>query len=451
MVKHPHEIPITYLNKGQAYSLSIADSNRPPLPTQLTYRTHIRISFEEDEQRSKPASCWQLWKEGRGVNEAHQRGGKLQAVEYVQGDGGNDEDKDRQIQLENASFDGFSVTWTPNSASGSAECAIPVRFNFLSTDFSHSKGVKGIPVRLCAKTEVISSDDTEVANSGNPEVCYCKVKLFRDHGAERKLSNDVSHVKKGIEKLKQQMAQAEVGGGFGKRKRHSSSFGLKAPEDRATKIVKPHRRWSIDSQTDGSGRMSLDDDLATKLAMMQDMFTSTKSVSTLNLRGEEADDPTLHPVHLPGEGIKAESGTGELFQDTTTSATSTFSPESSAVSFSLNSPHQTMRAQFPRVGFDSVDGSMEQSRPCSEGALDKFLPRHHPARVNRVGNRQGVGFIDAVDVDPMYQPPTEALPKPGKHQTHIRHIEKILMIISCMSLHPLPPNRFHLLPSRLSN
>ena len=76
-----------------------------------------------------------------------------------------------------------------------------MRFNFLSTDFSLSKGVKGIPVRLCAKIELLSPGE-EVGAIYEAEVCYCKVKVFRDHGAERKLSNDVAYVTKAIERLK---------------------------------------------------------------------------------------------------------------------------------------------------------------------------------------------------------------------------------------------------------
>ncbi|KAJ8129860.1 hypothetical protein O1611_g3770 [Lasiodiplodia mahajangana] len=221
MIKHADEIPVTYLNKGQAYSLTIVDTNSalPAVPG-TKYRTFIRVSFEDDQQRQKPGVCWGLWKEGRGTNEAHQRGGKLQAVEYVEaGQPVGGDDKRTRIELENSSFDGFCVTWTPG-ANGVAECSIAVRFNFLSTDFSHSKGVKGIPVRLCAKTSILSTPESSPPPDPVSEICYCKVKLFRDHGAERKLSNDVAHVKKTIDKLKQQIAQAESGGkDFGKRKR----------------------------------------------------------------------------------------------------------------------------------------------------------------------------------------------------------------------------------------
>lgn len=179
MIRHADEIPVTYLNKGQAYSLSISDTNGAiPLPPGTKYRTFVRISFEDEEQRRKPGVCWSLWKEGRGTNEAHQRGGKLQAVEYVEGgQPAEGDDKRTRVELEASSFDGFSVVWTPG-ANGAPEVNIAVRFNFLSTDFSHSKGVKGIPVRLCAKTTLVGADASLPPGETTPEVCFCKVKLF---------------------------------------------------------------------------------------------------------------------------------------------------------------------------------------------------------------------------------------------------------------------------------
>src|ERR1700712_3681145 len=108
MVKNLREIPITYLNKGQAYNLSVLDSNPPMTHEPIRYRTYVRVSFEEQEQRAKPSTCWQLWKEGRGSSEAHQRGGKLLSVEYVDPLQGADGDQSqRQVELEKASFDGF--------------------------------------------------------------------------------------------------------------------------------------------------------------------------------------------------------------------------------------------------------------------------------------------------------------------------------------------------------
>lgn len=298
MVRHPEEIPITYLNKGQAYSMIISDSQPlGPAPSLVKYRTVIRISFEDEQQRQRPSACWQLWKEGRGVAESHQRAGRLQAVEYVDpNQGGDDQTKRPRVELETASFDSFSVTWSPQHKSMAAECAVAVRFNFLSTDFSHSKGVKGIPVRLCAKTEILSSGTPDSRPGPVSEVCFCKVKLFRDHGAERKLSNDIAHIKKTIERVKQQIAQAENGSAQpGKRKRS----GSKGSSSRPAKLQKHKRSWSISSQN-SSGRPVIEDDLHIKLATTEDMFTSTRPVSLLYLKGYPEDDPDKFPVALPG-------------------------------------------------------------------------------------------------------------------------------------------------------
>lgn len=403
MIKNSRDIPISYLNKGQAYSLSVLDSKPPPMGSKVAqYRTHIRISFQEKEQRAKPGACWQLWKEGRGSSEAHQRGGKLQAVEYVDPFQGGDEDRQgRQIRVESTSFDGFCITWTANPTTGASDCTIPVRFNFLSTDFSHSKGVKGIPVRLCAKTELVS--DTESPDlERDAEVCYCQVKLFRDHGAERKLSNDVAHVKKTMEKLRQQIMQAEMGGGNnGKRKRASAFNG---PDYRPSKVTKHRRTWSMDSQ-EGSERMTLEDDLRGKLDAMQEMFTSTRPISHLNLQGDEQDDPDLFPVHLPSDvsDVSRKSGL-QTIQSSADDAM--LSPANS----NLSTNQTPANAQSDSGYQGSMDSSRSNSVPTSEVSLA------HPAKVQRVSTDPNVsaGCIEAVDIDPTYRPPLEQAPKPSK-------------------------------------
>lgn len=292
MVRSADEIPVTYLNKGQVYTIFIKDTRPGLTPSHATkYRTFVRISFEDGQQRQRPAACWQLWKEGRGTNEAHHRGGRLQAVEHVNPSQGGDETiKRSRIDLESASFDGFSVQWTA-APDGSPEWSISVRFNFLSTDFSHSKGVKGIPVRLCAKTEAVPLTDQ---GSAYAETSYCRVKLFRDHGAERKLSNDVAHVKKSIEKLQQQVVQADGGAkDVGKsKKRKNSVTDVLEDSDRPAKMPKHKRTWSLSCANDlQGGRAPVEEDLHTRLAALQDMFGSTKPVSVLNLRGAGGGRP----------------------------------------------------------------------------------------------------------------------------------------------------------------
>ena len=174
MIKHADEIPITYLNKGQTYSLVVIDTDATGSVAPGTkYRTFVRVSFEKDEQRQKPGVCWGIWKEGRGTNEA-QRGGKLQAVEYVEsGQSAKTDERKTKMELESFSFDGFCVTWM-TGASGIPVANIALRFIFLSTDFSYSKGVMGIPVRLCAKTNLVLTKVTANEANMEPEFVFAK-------------------------------------------------------------------------------------------------------------------------------------------------------------------------------------------------------------------------------------------------------------------------------------
>lgn len=415
MIRQADEIPVTYLNKGQAYQVSIRDSTPTvPIAPGTRYRTFVRISFEDDQQRQKPGVCWSLWKEGRGTNEAHQRGGKLQAVEYVEaGQPAEGDDKRTRVELETASFDGFSVIWTPG-VNGATECSIAVRFNFLSTDFSHSKGVKGIPVRLCAKTSILPQDGSSPTADATPEICYCKVKLFRDHGAERKLSNDVAHVKKSIDKIKQQIAQAESGlKDFGKRKRGMAAQAKMQDNPRPGKVPKHKRTWSMSSTSSAGGgnggnapRAPIEEDLHFKLQALQDMFSSTRPVSILYLRGEDLDDPDLHPVSLPGEPTdltKVETKDSTTWQGR--------GERESMAGSSLVSPSPS---SMSLQSLPSATGGGSRWTDLRGG--DPSPPRQPPDQVTKVprtgddGNLSG--WIEALGVDPSYRPPPEKAVKP---------------------------------------
>ncbi|KAH6874145.1 CP2 transcription factor-domain-containing protein [Thelonectria olida] len=422
MIKHADEIPGTYLNIGKAYSLSVTDANATmPVSPGTKYRTFFRISFEDDQQRQQPGVYWGLWQKNRGANEAHQRGGKLQAVEYV--DAGqpadwDDDDKRTHVKLESSSFDGFSVIWTPG-INGPPAVNIAVRFNVLSTDFSDSKGVKGMPARLCAKTNRIPCDTSQRGSNSNPEICFCKVKLFRDHGAERKLSNDVAHVKKSIDKLERRIAQAESGlRDFGKRKRSSGAAKVGGTQ-RRSRMQKHKRTWPISSvsSTDGgnSARVSMEEDLPFQLQTLQDMFTSTRSVSVLYLRGEELDDPDLHPVPLLGAAsplTRSEGCDGPNWQARSgrrSVAGFMISPSPSSLSLVPQSSGICPGGQWQ--GFDSL-GAGDVSRKGSEA----------PTRISKTDN-DGIlsGWIEALGVDPSYRPPQARCPKPVACFSILRH------------------------------
>lgn len=391
MIKHPDEVPVTYLNKGQAYGISIIDTNPPPPgAAPVRYRTYIRISFHDESQRTRPAQCWQLWKEGRGTNEAHQRGGKLQAVEFVENQVPPEDDgKKGRVELQGSSFDGFAVNWV-SAASGAAETNISVRFNFLSTDFSHSKGVKGIPVRLCAKTEAIPEDGSpsKSPREDDVEIAYCKVKLFRDHGAERKLANDILHVKKTIEKLKQQANQLDSTGMkvFSKKSKKSVE-----PDTGVGKAPKHKRTWSVSSASSVGGPRTQEEDTAAKLQSMEDMFTSTRPFSVFHLKGDEGDDPDLYPVRLPGENGHDEpwrSRRGSVAHSTATTSSFVSPTPSSA---SLNSQG--------RGGSFSPDKDWD--RNYRHGSHSEVPMRIKVSKDDAMLS----SWIEAIGIDPNYVPP----------------------------------------------
>jgi len=425
MVKTVDEIPITYLNKGQAYTLTVSDTAAPHSTVgQLKYRTFVRVSFEEEDQRKKPGACWQLWKEGRGTNEAHQRGGRLQAVEYVdpaQMAGPSDAPAKANIELESSSFDGFCVTWSP-AANSSIECGIPVRFNFLSTDFSHSKGVKGIPVRLCSRTELLlDSMSPTPPQQPTHEVCYCKVKLFRDHGAERKLSNDTQHIKKTIDKLQQQLNQIESGmRDLGKRKRSSAGVDSNRPG----KVAKHKRTWSVSSGNSGGAKGSAEDDLQIKLMNLHHMFSSTRPFSVMFLRGAPEDDPDLFPVRLgsdSADGTKMETiETGNVW-DKQSMHSSIVSPTPSSRSL-MSTRHDSHFQPFgPPSRMNSNDWRNQTQTATMD--LQSSNPQHlasppdQPVKIGVSSPNSGTlsGWIEALGVDASYQPPAEKPVKPGEY------------------------------------
>ncbi|KAG9552758.1 hypothetical protein KCU79_g12449, partial [Aureobasidium melanogenum] len=418
MVKTADEIPVTYLNKGQAYTLNVHDTApQHSVVGQLKYRTFVRVSFEEESQRARPGACWQLWKEGRGTNEAHQRGGRLQAVEFVDQNQSNDLNRPK-LELESSSFDGFCVTWSPAPNAQGIECPISVRFNFLSTDFSHSKGVKGIPVRLCTKTELLL-DSMSPSQQPAHEVCYCRVKLFRDHGAERKLSNDVAHVKKMIDKLNQQISQIESGmRDSSKRKRSGSISKMNAMPARPGKAPKHKRTWSMSSAA-SNGRTSAEEDLQTKLIGLQDMFGSTRPISVLFLRGAEEDDPDLHPVSLSGDtqGLtRVDTNDTNMWDGQSKTSSAMVSPTPSNQSLPSNFRRPSAFGPPSRVNSNEWGRSNSQVAPMD---LKSSNPQHLASPPDQPVKMQAhspsgtfAGWFEAIGVDSSYQPPPERTNKP---------------------------------------
>ncbi|ORX47793.1 CP2-domain-containing protein [Hesseltinella vesiculosa] len=165
---------LTYLNRGQAYGIQFRD--KKPQPDTVITST-VAITFHDASHRQAAHNYWRFWlsqqdhpSEARALDLDTQQSSGLVHVQYP-------------------SFDRITIQWQSQVGA-----TIYVRFNCLSTDFSRIKGVKGIPLRAYVETSLSSSDLVEKS--------FCKVKLFRDKGAERKNKDDAKQISKQIEKLK---------------------------------------------------------------------------------------------------------------------------------------------------------------------------------------------------------------------------------------------------------
>ncbi|KAJ2907641.1 hypothetical protein GGI21_003685, partial [Coemansia aciculifera] len=119
--------PLTYLNKGQLYGVSIMDKSQ----ADTFYSTTLRIAFHEDSHRKGAAAHWNFW-----LNQ-QESPRSARAIEL---------DKAGSIGVvaaESKQFDRVSFQWQ-----GRRGAKVMIRFNCLSTDFSRIKGVKGIPLRI---------------------------------------------------------------------------------------------------------------------------------------------------------------------------------------------------------------------------------------------------------------------------------------------------------------
>lgn len=210
----------------------------------------------------------------------------------------------------------------------------------------------------------------------------------------------------------------------GKRKRTGS---MAKPEiiSRPGKVPKHKRTWSMSSASSTGNRGSHEDDLQLKLAALQDMFTSTRPASVLFLRGEEGDDPDLHPVQLPGDSqgpslARVQTGDSATWeqQSGVVSTSSIVSPTPSNQSLPSE---QRRESEFSMPAHPPFQASQtwpqnapvqgEHSRQGSSFSPPSVAVKVPKARTEQTGTLSG--WIEALGVDYTYQPPPERPIKPG--------------------------------------
>lgn len=185
------ESPLTYLNKGQYYGISLNDTRKVDGEAVTT----MRMLFHDDAHRKLAPTYWNFWLS----QQASPKTARAMDLDKAASSGIKD--------IEVKTFDRIIFRWN-----GKKGAKIYVRFNCLSTDFSRIKGVKGIPLKVYMETRSIIVHPQEGGLSppipSSPERASCKVKLFRDKGAERKNKDDQRHLDKVWEKMRGKVQDA---------------------------------------------------------------------------------------------------------------------------------------------------------------------------------------------------------------------------------------------------
>ena len=176
-------------------------------------------------------------------------------------------------------------------------------------------------------------------------------------------------------------------------------------DGRPGKILKHKRTWSVDLGGENSGRLSAEEDMHVKLTTMQDMFTSTRPVSVLYLRGAEQDDPDLFPVHLSGERdmqLLAREETWESKPSAASSPTSSTSPILSSMSTITLNRRVSIFQEPPRTGSDLWPEQKASIQQSTEQAIKE--PKRESVQASS---------IFAIGVDAAYEPVPSPSIRPG--------------------------------------
>ncbi|XP_072530806.1 grainyhead-like transcription factor 2b [Salminus brasiliensis] len=165
------EGPMTYLNKGQFYGITLNEtgSNKRLRHPISKLRSVIMVVFSEDKNRDEQLKYWRYWHSRQHT--AKQR--VLDIADYK-------ESFNTIGNIEEIAYNAVSFTWDVNE-----EAKIFITVNCLSTDFSSQKGVKGLPL-------MIQIDTYSYNNRSNKPLhrAYCQIKVFCDKGAERKIRDE---------------------------------------------------------------------------------------------------------------------------------------------------------------------------------------------------------------------------------------------------------------------
>jgi hypothetical protein len=276
------------------------------------------------------------------------------------------------------------------------ECTIIVRFNFLTTDFCHYKGVKGFPVRLCARTNMLSDDLETSSPSSVPareeyaatEVYYCKVNLFRMYGAERKLATDAAGVRKAHEKVCREIQ---------KRQPKPAAYDQGGTVTRTIPVPEAAGKTSLKSYMN---LMRILGQLHEKLASLQAMLLSARPVTVFSLRGDASDIPDLSTNDHAAQYKYA----GGFYGDAQPTISGKYCQDETSSSSIISYPCETGLSLGP--GNLSPSDNQDETHSNQQVGISRNYTEGETER-----------YIEVLDIDPTYRPPVLQQSKSGKkHQ-----------------------------------
>lgn len=275
------------------------------------YCTSVQVVFDTEQQRQQPLAYWRLWEKSRDDDEVRSIEGRSQAIEYVDPHESDHPDQGANSQVVHS--DGFSLMWSADH-NDMRQFSIAFRLNFRSTDFSHCKGVMGVAMQLCSKTEEISTSSVQSLRP-NLEMSFCRIKSFRSHGAERKNANDMAIGGKRIRRLKQQLAQSQT---------------RQTPKDKRL-----GRDKSKTPRLPGA-RRNHEDGILCKIKILQQNCTSTPPYTLLDQQGKKQQDCDWPPLgHKDKPPESPETGP----------ASSSSAPRSALMPITLRPKHSMLSSQ----------------------------------------------------------------------------------------------------------
>lgn len=396
---HERSEEITYLNRDQAYLISIFDSAPSPGGiSPVKYHTSIQVSFETDEQKRQSAYHWNLWQSSHLSKDGTTALKPPKCLEFAASSAAFTAiNQNVDIHLEDSAVDRFTFTWTITPGER-PQCQIAVSFHFVSTDFSQAKGVKGVPLRLSALTREITLASTE-EHRNDLQISHCLIKVYRNHGAERKTAIDSKQIEKKITKVKHQIAHQEN--------------TLRAKAERGQ-----HKRQKLSEDSPSQPGLPVDHMLVVELERLEMVRSRPKIPTAFHLRGEPEDYShrcTFTPKEDPNDFLKSpidQLGENTAFLsmqlDNANEITRPDLPPSKPfVSTNLQVTSQTNESS-------TFERALGMASPISNPRLDSTPS---PSLVQAVQERKctvkPVKWIKVIDADASYRRPEPLPPKAG--------------------------------------